>query len=175
MFVSMKENIEIWRPVVGYEELYEISNQGRVKNLVTGKLLKLTPDNKHYLRAFLYKDKKGKMRKVHRLVAFAFPEICGKYFEGAVCNHKNEKVWDNRAENLEWCTPKYNSNYGTAIQRRVEKVSKPVAQYTLEGILVAIYSSPSEAERLTGFKQGGISMCCLGKCKQAYGYIWCYV
>lgn len=118
---------EIWRDIQGFEGLYQISNLGNVKSLnynKTGKeqLLVLQIGHDGYRRVALFNKKKGIKNKrffVHRLVVWAFPEICGEWFDGAVVNHKNETTSDNRAENLEVCQQDYNCNYGTAIERRV--------------------------------------------------------
>lgn len=173
---------EVWRPVKGYEGLYEVSNFGRVKSLKyrkTGKesILKQDMCVAGYFMVGLGK----KSRKlVHRLVARAFPEICGEWFDGCQVNHKNEIKTDNRAENLEVCTPKYNSNYGTGKKRLANllinnpKISVPVLQYTLNGVFIKRYPSQSEAFRETGVCACNISNCCRGVYKQSGGYIWRY-
>lgn len=124
--------------------------------------------------------------KVHQVVAFAFPEICGNWFPGAQVNHKNEDKTDNRAENLEWCDGKYNTNYGTGIQRaRLKKRNKgsklmpvkPVIQISKDGDVVKKYSSIREAARETGIEHSCISRCCEHKrnAKSAGGYKWSYL
>lgn len=88
-------------------------------------------------------------------------------------NHKNEIKKDNRVENLEWCTAKYNANYGSGIEkRRNQKKRKSVLQFTKDGKLVAEYQSGGEVERLTGFNRQNITTCCHGKIKTAYGFVW---
>lgn len=122
----------------GYEGLYQVSSLGRVRSLdrfvysyrskdgkalVRGKILKpcLNSNDKEKAYRFItFNDRKK--YKVYRLVAFAFPEICGEYFEGAEVNHKNEIKTDDRAENLEWCTREYNINYGTRLKRMSDKM-----------------------------------------------------
>ena len=116
--------IEEWRPIVGYEGLYEVSNLGRVRSLdryvkcgyeayrlQKGKVLSPTKDTNGYLKVVLNCNGKHKSINVHRLVTEAFlpnpdnlPEV----------NHKDEDKTNNRVENLEWCTRKYNVNFGTA-------------------------------------------------------------
>ncbi|MBQ0088583.1 MAG: HNH endonuclease [Prevotellaceae bacterium] len=97
-----------WRDVVGYEGLYQVSNKGDVRNAVTHKILKQAIDKYGYCKVGLFKNKKQKEGKVHRLVAMAFiPNP-----ENKPCiNHLNTKRNDNRVENLEWCTWKENSNH----------------------------------------------------------------
>lgn len=115
-----------FRPLPGYEGMYEISNDGYYKPLFgksKGKLLKGTY-GKGY-RFCSLKDKNGNRvyTGVHRLVAMAFipnpdnlPHV----------NHKNEIKSDNRVENLEWITPKDNTNYGSAIEKRAKGVQRCV-------------------------------------------------
>jgi hypothetical protein len=96
---------EIWKPVVGYESLYAVSDQGRVKRVklyLNSKKEPLTPvfDGKHYLRVSLSKNNKAKGFSIHRIVADAFIGIP----TGMVVNHLNGDKFDNRLENLEVCT-----------------------------------------------------------------------
>lgn len=128
---------------------------------------------------------KDKNFKVHQIIAFAFPEICGEWFPGAQVNHKNEIKTDNRAENLEWCTASYNINYGTGVERaRKKKRNKgsklmpvrEVCQYDFNGNLIKVYPSIRQAVRETGIDHSTISRCCSGdrNAKTAGGYIWEY-
>ena len=115
--------VEIWKPIFGYEGLYEVSNLGNVKSLerkvknpyaaagykiVKEKLLALTFANQ-YLEVSLYKENKRKHFRVHQLVAFAFLDHkpCG--FE-IVVNHLDFNKTNNRLDNLELVTNRENSN-----------------------------------------------------------------
>lgn len=186
---------EIWKEVVGYEGLYEVSNQGAVRSLSyhltrQTKVLKLCKDHNGYLQVNLCKDGRQKSFTVHRLVARAFLPNPGNLPE---VNHKNEDKISNfvfvsedgtvvpEKSNLEWCTQSYNNNYGTRIER-VAKVqlndpikSKPVLQYDLSGNLVKKWPSAHEAQRQTGWRHSNISACCLGKLKTAYRHVWRFV
>lgn len=92
---------EIWKPVVGYEENYEISNFGRLKNIYKIKRILKTSNCRGYKRAKLYKNKIGKLIMVHRLVAEAF--IQNTYNKPCV-NHIDSNRSNNHVSNLEWCT-----------------------------------------------------------------------
>lgn len=105
----------IWKPVVGYEGLYEVSNTGLVKSLgnsVTHKTPHILKVNQHgrggYCRVQLYKDGVSKMKGIHRLVAESFIPNPHRY---PVVNHKDEDVSNNHVDNLEWCTISYNYHY----------------------------------------------------------------
>ena len=169
----MNENKEIWKDIVGYEGHYKISNLGRVKSLKYGKeqILKNVKNGRGYLQVDLLKNGEEKTYYIHRIVAQVFlpnpqnlPQI----------NHKNEDKTDNNANNLEWCTAKYNNNYGTHNQRSAEKRSKPVLQYTKDGKFVKEWKSARDIERNLGYNSGYISSCCNGKFKSAYRFVWKY-
>ena len=169
--------MEVYKQIIGYEGLYEVSNLGNVKSLSNDKtrkekLLSSGIDKDGYLQVGLYKNGKQKRYFIHRLVAQAF---LPNPFNLPEVNHKDEDKSNNNVDNLEWCDRKYNVNYGTRTEKVVEKMSKQVAQYDLSGNLIAIWKSVSEIERQLGFVCGNISKCCLGKGKTSYGYIWKYI
>ena len=99
---------EIWKDVIGYETLYQVSNLGRVKSIgkANEHLLKGRDDTNGYLKVALYKNKICKNFKIHRLVAIAFIE--NKDNKPCV-NHINANKTDNILENLEWCSYSENS------------------------------------------------------------------
>lgn len=128
----MRRVHEVWKPVKGYEGLYKVSNQGRVRSLdrvikcvknnkeyeraVKGKILSL-PDNVEYAIIHLWRDNKGENKLVHRLVAETFkgnPE--GK----PLVNHIDGDKHNNRASNLEWVTASENTQhaYDTGLIRK---------------------------------------------------------
>lgn len=165
---------EVWRDIPGYEGLYQVSNLGRIKSFkrdtVNGKILKLILKRDGYLRFNAYKNGKCKYLLIHRCVAKAFISNPHSYSE---INHKNENKQDNRVSNLEWCSAKYNSNYGTRNERIAHLISKPVLQLTLDGQLIKRWSSAAECGR-HGFKQGHVAECCKGEHKTHHGYKWRY-
>lgn len=155
---------EQWRPVEGYEGLYEVSNLGRIKSLNynhTGVEKVLKPkNNKGYLRVDLRKDGKHKFFLVHRLVATAFlPNPEG--FEQV--NHINEDKTNNCVDNIEWCSRRYNNNYGTRNVRIGAALSKPVeaSKYQDFSEICLRFSSTAEAGR-NGYQFQNVSACCRG-------------
>ena len=131
-----------------------------------------------YLQVGLF-DGNGKCKKmfIHRLVALTFLSNTDNLPE---VNHKDECKTNNRLDNLEWCDSKYNNNYGTRTKRSSEThlnrkdLSKPVKQFTKDGVFLKEYPSTMEVERQTGYINAHISSCCNGKLKSAYNYIWRY-
>ena len=116
--------MEIWKDIPGYENLYQVSSYGNVRSLnyrnkhITHNL-KLYLDKYGYYRVDLHKNGKIEKWLVSRLVATVFipnphnlPQV----------NHKDEDSKNNRVENLEWCTAKYNVNYGTRNERCSKKM-----------------------------------------------------
>ncbi len=112
--------MEIWKDCKGYEGLYQVSNLGRVWNVSTQIYLKSFSHKQGYLRVTL-KAKNGKYKKelIHRLIALVFIPNPNNY---PCVNHKDEDTRNNCIENLEWCTHKYNSNYGNSLKKRGKKV-----------------------------------------------------
>lgn len=182
---------ELWKDIAGYEGLYQVSNQGRVRSLdryvecvdtyrhYKGRIMKLDKRKNGYLQVNLKRQKLNKQFLIHRLVAQAFiPNP-----DSLPCvNHKDENKENNNVDNLEWCTEAYNNEYGeghkkrseNAIKYAIKNQSKAVLQFSLNGEYIAEYYSATEAGRKNNCRQGGISECCNGKQKTAYGYIWKY-
>ena len=169
---------EYWKPVVGYEGLYEVSNWGRVKSIkrivksprgtrtVKERILNPRKDRRGYLYVILSKYNIKKTLTVHRLVALHFIDNPNNY---PYVNHKDEQKDNNVVSNLEWCDAKYNSNYGTRNKKISEKMtngklSKPVLQYDLEGNLIREWASACECGR-NGFDTGAVNACCNNKYK----------
>src|SRR5690349_9031584 len=100
---------EIWKDIPGYEDLYQVSNIGRVKSFKRGKeaVRVLSLKKSGYLYVCLC-NSINKHLRVNRLVALAFiPNPENK----SDVNHKNGIKSDNRVENLEWNTPSENRQH----------------------------------------------------------------
>ena len=108
---------ERWKPIFGYDGMYQVSDLGRVRSKKYGrwKMLKPRKTNCGYLRVMLCKDGNPKNYLVHRLVADAF--IPNDNIFNDQVNHKDENKKNNRATNLEWCDCRYNNTYNN-IRRR---------------------------------------------------------
>ena len=113
---------------IKYGEYYYVSNIGNVYSLYKGKKRKLSPlqtGHYGYEKVRLYDGGRYEYKDffVHRLVAEAFIE---NPYHLPIVNHKDEKRANNRVENLEWCTVKYNNLYGSAIKKKSETMKKKV-------------------------------------------------
>lgn len=107
--LTIPQQSEEWRPIIGYEGMYDVSNHGRVRNR-TGFILKQT-HTKGYCYAMLNGKPKVKRAMVHSLVAVAF---IGPYPEGMEINHRDTNKANNCVENLEYCTASENIRHAVA-------------------------------------------------------------
>lgn len=98
-----------WRPIPGYEDLYEVSSEGVIRSLKSGKALSTRSSvGSGYVQANLWKNGVRKRTTMHRVVAEAF---FGPATGGMEVNHKNGIKTDNRVSNLEWCSRSHNVNH----------------------------------------------------------------
>lgn len=186
---------EEWKIIEDTFGKYSVSNLGNVR--INEHYTEITPSKVNPLgKAKLYKEQPVKqysncngykivylqvskgnriIRPVHRLVAQAFiPNPNNLPF----VNHKDETKCNNCVDNLEWCDPKYNANYGTRNDRLRKSVGRKVVQYTLDGEFVKIWDSVSSIAQFYGIKTTApISRVCRHmKGRLTYkGYRWEYV
>lgn len=177
---------EIWKPVKGYEGLYEVSNKGNVRSVdryvmygnrycfLKGKPKKAFPNSMGYLRAMLHKNKKGKNYFVHRLVAEAFIPNPNNL---PCIDHIDRNYLNNSVDNLRWCTQKENCNNpltreyaniknrskevkekGLATKRKKQSCNCEVPVYYIDeqGKKIS-FKSMAEAERQTNVSHSYIS------------------
>lgn len=188
---------EIWKPVnvSGYENLYIVSNYGKIKSLdriskngtgtfiKKGKLLKNHINNMGYEYIYLINNTNKKKMYVHRLVALTFlpnPEN-KKEVNHLDCNPLNNKV-----NNLEWCTRQENVDYMVKLGRSKKEgiwlakityknllKSKRVVQIDHKNKKVCVYQS-IQCVKEKGYRPGDVCRCCKGNRKKHKGYEWKY-
>lgn len=189
--------MEEWKPIKGYEGLYEISSCGRVKSLKCGreKILKPQDNGNGYLQVVLCKDGKCKKYSIHRLVALHFVD---GYFEGAEVDHLDTNSLNNVWTNLKWVTrvenannpltkehisksisgennPNYGKrgelspNYGKhRTEEAIEKTSAKLRKKIYCIELDREFNSLSEASELLNINIGNLSSCLKGRAKYSY-------
>lgn len=182
--------MENWKDIKGYEGLYQISDLGRVKSLerdvycqngivrhIEEKILASSLDGGGYPLVHLCKNRKSKTILVHRLVAEAFipnPE------NNPQVNHKDENPLNNFVENLEWCTARYNTNFGTRNERMIQNrrsyklENNPRAKAVFCVELNKTFDCAKRVEEELGICGSAICQACKGKIKTAGGFHWRY-
>lgn len=183
---------EIWKSVVGYEGLYEVSNFGRVKSLerkinklwngkeITlinkGRIKNICVDSDGYCVVGFCVNGKSKTLKLHRIISHSFiPNPDNK----PQVNHKDGIKTNNSIENLEWCTNKENIRHSFDKLNKYEKGYKignlnpvPVLQYTVDGKFVKEYKTRAEAARVIGKNQSDICKSVKSETKTVGGFRW---
>lgn len=161
---------EIWKDIPKYEGFYEISNHGNVRKK-NGRRLK-GQTNGLYREIMLTKNGKRKKYKIHRLVAEVFLEK-PKDENAVIINHKDENPSNNHVDNLEWCTYKYNTNYGTCVKRRARKHQKCIVQIK-DGKIIRKWNSIKTAAQTLGIDSSSITKAAKRKRPSAGGFNWRY-
>ena len=187
--------MEIWKPVKGFEEFYEVSNYGRVRSkdrerkvpfgrrgIQKGKVLKQNTNSKGYLRVPLTDGNCKKYYFVHSLVGEAFVENPN---ELPVINHKDFNPLNNHAENLEWTTNLGNTRYSLErgrFNRTPEwisklkasldaKMAKSVIGTNIKTGEIIIFKAINDCKKM-GFQPSCVSNCCNGIRQKHKGYTW---
>ena len=165
---------EQWKQIVLDDVYYnyEVSIDGKVRNRRNGHILKPHIDTDGYELVVISSclTKKRKTVRVHRMVGIMFipnpnnlPEI----------NHKDENKSNNHVDNLEWCSSKYNANYGTrnirTVQNRKEKYGKEHHRAKQVRCINTgqVFDTVTQAEKWCGLWSGAVSACALGHKKTA--------
>ena len=184
---------QVWKDIPGFEGKYQVNQVGQVRSLNykrTGKVKRLSPGlaSNGYLLIMLWKDNKCKDYLAHRLVAQAFIPNPNNL---PCVNHKDENKANNCVWNLEWCTYKYNNNYGTKKERLSEahrgkhhsdetkdKLRKLIMMLDMNNNPIACFKCVGDANEYMGKDRGyssSIYICARGAGNTAYGYKWAYL
>lgn len=168
--------MEVWKDVVGYEGMYQVSNLGRVRSLgryvsnnpngkkkryIEGRVLIPNDNSKGYKYVCLSVEQKHAHKYVHRLVAEAFLSNPHHYEQ---INHKDENKWNNNVNNLEWCNSQYNMDYSRS--REVIQIDRNTNE------IVGVFKSAREAGRQTECISSSIVLVCNKVWKHTHGFLW---
>lgn len=172
------------KAIAGYPD-YEVFEDGRVYSHKTKRFLKPNVSSNGYASVELFNDDGSKRLSVHRLVAEAFIPNPHSY---PCVNHKDENRLNNCASNLEWCTYRYNSNYG-GCQEKIRKNRRTNTTGMLRFRAAAanshnrmvvnldtgeVFEKIIRASERFGVNASHISEACNGKRKTAGGFRWSY-
>jgi len=183
----------MWKDVVGYEGLYEVSDSGEVRSrdryikanilhvksrLIKGKILFQNLKPNGYKTVDLCKDGKVKTTLVHRIVAEAFlPNPDGLRF----VNHKDSNRANNIVSNLEWVTSSENRKHGITngfvTFRGTPILCKETEQIFERPLLAAEWVKETYPDRINGTMRvaaHNIGSACKGRTPKAYGFTWIY-
>lgn len=186
---------EIWKDIEGYENLYQVSNMGRVRSLRYGKskILRNSVNKGGYCKVALVKNSVYKNFYVHRLVAMHFiPNPENKpHIDHINTDRADNVVWFNQdgsvnydKTNLRWVTNKENHNNALSVlnhskvnskincENYIKAVLKPVIQLTMKGTPIKMYSSCMEAAKYIDTHHTNIGGVLAGKQKSAKGFRW---
>ena len=149
----------------------EVNECGEVRYKDTGMLASTSVASTGYIQVGVWYRGKPHTYNVHRLVAEAFipnpdnlPQI----------NHKDENRANCAVENLEWCTRKYNCNYGTHIKKLQKFCCKPVIAIDKKTGKETMYFSLAEAGRRLSINPDSISRCLRGGRRGTLNHYWRY-
>lgn len=161
--------MEEWKDIKDYEGYYQISSYGRVKNIITGNIIKGDTNNFGYQRVCLYIPVKKRFF-IHRLVALHF---CSGYQDGLVVNHKDGDKSNNSANNLEWVTRSENDLHAYRLNLRKPHPNKfrhRIIAYDLAtSNTIRIYDNVDDCCNDLKVARTNVYNCCNGKQKSCRG------
>lgn len=169
---------EIWKDISEFNGKYQVSNLGHVRNTNNlndndGGVLHPGALYNGYYRVTLSNGENTKREYVHRLVAKAFIDNPNNYPQ---INHKDENRLNNNVDNLEWCTDKYNANYGNHnkhISESLLKGSSKIVQTDLLNNFVKTWDNLASIQN-SGFDHSHVANCCKHVANSSKGYHWFY-
>lgn len=170
--LKYKENLPNEQWINYLNTNYSVSNLGRVRNDQNNNLLTGYQTEQGYIRLSLRINNKTVPIFLHRMIYFGFHPEEDQNRINYVVNHKDGNKTNNILDNLEYISQTDNmihSHYNLN-----SKVIKACAQFSLNGELLKVYPSLSEAAKQVGGCNSGISQACLGRIKTYKGYIWKY-
>lgn len=174
---------EVWRDIIGYEGLYQVSNLGKVRSLFRyKKVLKPLLVGAGYYQVQLSQKGNVKVKLLHRLVAIAFLDNPNNL---PCVNHKDGDKSNNTVTNLEWCTYSDNEKHSYSVLKKKSKGRlglfgsrcynhKNILQISDTGLVINEFESRGEASRLTGISSGNIWLAMNGRRIHAGGFRWIY-
>lgn len=182
---------EVWKYIPGWEHYYMASSLGRIKGVprIMG-VFKLWPEkvirqhinNNEYLTVGLYKHGHGKTCTVHRLIAKTHVNNPNNL---KFVNHKKGNKFDNRATELEWVTKSENEKHKYSVLGVIgsklgkfgkdHNRSKPIAQFDLEGNLIAQFECSRRASKVANISTSYLCSHLKGVCKSAKGFVFKYI
>ena len=187
---------ERWKDIKDFEGFYKISDYGRVKSLkriinhngsyskhirIKELIRKIRINKQGYWYLNLAKNGVYKTKKIHRLVAEHFIDNPHNY---PFINHIDGNKLNNNINNLEWCTPSYNTNHAyklglskawnKGLYGSVNKTTRSVNQYDLNGNYIRTWDCIKNVERILKIESCNITRTCQGKRQSAGGYLWKY-
>lgn len=162
----LAEGVIVLKKINGYDD-YSIDEYGNVYSYKSRRYISQHKHKDGYFYVGLCKNGKCKQFAVHRLVAIHFIENGSGLPQ---VNHKDENKGNNEVSNLEWCTEKYNSNYGSGKKRHAKKVSRAVVCIETG----KVFLSQIEAGETIAVSHRHISDCCKNDRHTCGGYHWRY-
>lgn len=159
--------MEIWKSLNGYNDLYEVSNLGNVRNKKTGIIKTASKDRDGYFRVYLRESGKDKERFVHRLAAISFIE---NPYEKPEVNHIDGNKQNNKLSNLEWVTGEENEKH--AILNGLITAPKPVVGTHKATKKHFLFESINDAARRTKESKAGIRSTISGRQLGTKNYYW---
>lgn len=181
-----------WRPVIGYESVYEVSDKGDVVRIQTGNRLKPSIAKNGYYIVALWNKNKGKSQYIHRIIAETFISNPGNF---NTVNHKDGNKLNNDISNLEWCSygrnnqHAYDTGLKTASQNVVESARKraikrnkglnhprnrSVTAFDLNGNHIADFKSVIEASSALGINRHTVLRGLTNKVSNPKKYVFKY-